>query len=92
MGVMIAAPSIPAFASDLTAAFGGLPLTFELSRVGLAIVMTLVLIFFAVASIVLIYHWRRFPFEQDVFDRVERLYEAVSVILVTIAVFGIFFS
>lgn len=68
-----------------------LPLRFELSPIGLAVVLALVGIFFSVASIVLIYHWRRFPFDQEVFDRVERVYEIVSMLLITAAVFGIFF-
>jgi hypothetical protein len=93
MVLMLATPTVPKVSpSDFTAAFGGLPLRFELSQVSLAIVMAMVLIFFSVASVVLLYHWRRFPFEHDTFHRAERVYEAVSLLLVAIAVFGIFFS
>jgi membrane protein implicated in regulation of membrane protease activity len=87
---MLETPAVPA--SDLSAVFGGLPLQFELSPFALIIIMALVLIFFAVVSVVLIYHWRRFPFEHQTFHRVERLYEVVSIILVTLAVGALFFS
>jgi len=86
---MIATPIIPKI-PGIT--WSGLPLKFELTPVTLGIVMTLVLIFFAVVSLVLLYHWRRFPFEHETFQRVEKVYEVVSLVLVAIAVFAVFFS
>lgn len=93
MAVMLATPTVPVLpVPDLSSALGGLPLRFELSPVALAVVLALAGIFFAVVSVVLVYHWRRFPFEQDVFDRVERWYFGVSSLLIGLAVLAIIFS
>jgi hypothetical protein len=89
----VPAPVVPTFNfSALTKALAALRLQFDLSQLGLGIVMALVGIFFAVASVVLLYHWRRFPYEHQTLHRVERLYELVSILLIAVAVFGIFFA
>lgn len=62
----------------------------ELAPVGLMIVIMLVSVFFATLSVILIYHWRRFPYEQTVFHRVERLYFLVAFVLLGISIVCIF--
>jgi len=68
------------------------PLRFDLSPLGLGIVFVLVCILFATVSLVLIYHWRRFPYEQEVFDRVEKIYLIVAAVLMAVSVVAILAS
>ena len=90
---MIATPTVPVMSGgDLTTFLGGLPLHFELSQAALAIALALVGILFATVSVVLIYHWRRFPFEQEVFARVERLYFLVATVLLVMSVLFVFIA
>lgn len=79
-------------ASDFFAVWGGLPIHLELSPVVLAALLLPVGIFVAVLSVMLIYHWRRFPFEHDLFRWVERIYLLGVFCLLAVAILGIIFS
>ena len=90
---MLTAPAIPpVIAPDLANALGGFPFHFDFSPLAMGIVLALVAIFFAVVTVVLVYHWRRFPFDQEVFDRVERWYFVVSGVLLAVSLIGILFT
>ena len=52
----------------------------------------LVGIFIAAVTVVLIYHWRRFPFEHEIFQSAERMYLSGVVFLLALAVLGIFIA
>ena len=71
---------------------GVFPLTAEISPAVLTVLVALVGIFVAALTVMLMYHWRRFPFEHDLFRRVERLYFFGVVLLLGAAVIGIFLS
>lgn len=71
---------------------GSLPLRLEPTPLALAVLIMLVGIFVAAISVVLIYHWRRFPFERELFRWVERAYLVGVVFLLAVAVLGIFLS
>lgn len=90
---MLSTPLIPQGpAPTWGSILAGFPLQVDLSPIALAVVLVLVCILFAAVSIVLVYHWRRFPFEQEVFDRVEKVYMLVSGILLAISVLAIVLS
>lgn len=90
---MIATPTVsPVSIQSLSNLFGGFPLQLELSRVALLVLLLLVSVFFAALSVIFVYHWRRFPYEQAVFSRVEHLYFSVSIIFLAVALFGIVLS
>lgn len=83
MGMMLPTPTVPVIPqSDLAGALGGFPLTLDLSPIALMIVLLLAGLFFAAISVIMVYHWRRFPYERTVFDRVERWYFRVAGLLV----------
>jgi hypothetical protein len=90
---MLEGPIIPSISSsDLLAVWGGLPLRIELSPMVLAALLLPVGIFIAALSVMLIYHWRRFPFEHALFRWVERVYLLGVFVLLTIATLGIVLS
>jgi hypothetical protein len=51
--------------------------------------MALVGILIAALSVMLVYHWRRFPFEHSVFQTAERIYSVGVILLLCAAAFGI---
>jgi len=58
----------------------------------LVVLTMLVGIFVAAMTVMLVYHWRRFPFEHDVFRLAERVYMIGVVLLLAAAVAGILLS
>lgn len=87
---MLTAPEAPAVqAPDLLASWGNLPIQLEVSPVVLAVLLALVGVFVAIVSVVLMYHWRRFPFEHDTFRWAERIYLAGTAVLLGLAVLGV---
>jgi hypothetical protein len=90
---MLATPTVPpAKTPDLLAAWGVLPLRFEVSSLALVTLLVLAGIFVAAISVVLIYHWRRFPFEHQTFRWAERIYLFGVFTLLGAAVIGILLS
>jgi hypothetical protein len=90
---MLQAPVLPSISSpDLLAAWGGLPVRVELSPTVLAALILPVGIFVAALSVMLVYHWRRFPFEQGLFRWVERVYFLGVAALLAVSVLGIIFA
>ena len=83
-------PTIPGSAADGIALM--LPIRLELSPLALAVVLVLAAIVFGVMSVIFVYHWRRFPYEQEVFGRVEKLYFVVSLALLAAGLAGILMS
>jgi hypothetical protein len=84
-------PTVPALANtDLLHIWGGLPIRAQLSPVVLAVLLMLAGIFVAALSVMLVYHWRRFPYNQDVFRRAERVYFVGVVAFIAVALVGIF--
>jgi hypothetical protein len=79
---MLTLPAVPMFSG---AHLSG-PVPVELAPIGLAVIIMLASAFFAAVSVILVYHWRRFPYEQEVFHRVERLYFFVSFVLLGLAI------
>jgi len=53
------------------------------------VLLALVGIFVATLSVMLIFHWRRFPFETDLFTRVEHWYLFGVFVFIAAAVVGI---
>lgn len=87
---MVNTPTIPAVSGpDLLTAWAHLPLVAEISPLALAVLLALVGIFVAAVSVVLVYHWRRFPFEYDIFRWAERMYLSGVFALCVVAVAGI---
>ena len=86
----MATPTVPSVVGghELLADIGGLPLTFELSTTALLALLLLVAIFWAALSVVLIYHWRKFPYEAATFRRVERWYVFGSAVFFVAALAG----
>lgn len=88
--------SVPQFSNPLSGAFSGnldiFPIVLDFSPLALLIVTMLAGIFIAVVSVVLLYHWRRFPFEYETFKRAERVYLFGTVVFLAIAVVGILAS
>ncbi len=74
---------------DFLTAWGGFPVRVELSPLVLAVFLALAGIFVASVTVILIYHWRRFPFEHEVFRWVERVYLLGTLVLLGLALFGI---
>lgn len=90
---MIDTPATPALpGSDFSGLFGGLPLQAEISGFALAILFALVGIFVATVSVILVYHWRQFPFERPTFQWAERVYLFGAFVLSIVAAAGIFFT
>jgi len=89
-GDMLNVPEAPHVNTpDLFAAWGGLPIRAEISPVVLAVFLALAGIFVAGVTVVLIYHWRRFPFEHETFRWAERLYLLGTSVLLGVALLGI---
>jgi hypothetical protein len=65
------------------------PIVIEISPMVLVLFLVLASIFLAIVSVILVYHWRRFPFEHELFRRVERVYTSVLLILGLTAAVGI---
>ncbi len=89
---MLQTPAIPALPTPGIQSFGTalqFPLPLTLDPVTLTVVLALVGIFIAALSVVLIYHWRRFQFELELFRRVEHWYLFGVAILLAAAVLGI---
>jgi hypothetical protein len=93
---MLATPPVPqlnnAVLPDFAGSLATLPIQLEITPLALVVLTLLVGIFVAALSVVLVYHWRRFPFEHDTFRSAERLYLAGVVILLAVAVAGILIS
>jgi uncharacterized BrkB/YihY/UPF0761 family membrane protein len=89
-------PPVPQFTNPVGGIFSGklasLPIVFVFSPLVLIVLTMLVGIFVAALSVMLIYHWRRFPFEHDVFHRVERIYLTGVALLLVVVVFSILFA
>ena len=68
---------------------GGFSMQLAVSPLVLVVLTMLVGIFVAAMTVMLVYHWRRFPFEHDVFRRAERMYMVGVVLLLAVAVVGI---
>ncbi len=84
---VVPVPSAP----DLGSLWHGM-FNLTLDPIVLLVLLVLVGIFTAVLSVMLVYHWRRFPFEMDLFRRVEHWYLFGVAVLLAAAVFGIFAS
>jgi len=65
--------------------FGNFPIPIDISPLVVGIIFVLVGIFVAAISVILIYHWRRFPFEYERFKWVERVYLSGTGALLAIA-------
>lgn len=81
-------PPIPHIGGPL----GSFTLQLGVSPLMLVVLTMLVGIFVAAVSVMLVYHWRRFPFEQEVFRTVENVYMAGVALLLVTAVVGILLS
>jgi hypothetical protein len=90
---MLEGPVVPSVqAPDLLASWGGFPVRVELSPLVLSVLLALAGVFVAAVSVMLVYHWRRFPFEQELFRWVERVYFLGVVVLLGVSVLGIVLS
>lgn len=90
MKAMLTAPEVPAVQSpDLLASWGSLPVAVEVSPLVLAVLLAIVGVFVAAVSVVLMYHWRRFPFEHATFRWAERIYLLGVTVLLLAAVAGV---
>ncbi len=67
-------------------------MTVELSPLVLVSLASLVGVFIAAVTVILLYHWRRFPFEHEIFKTAERVYIGGVIALGAIAGLGILFS
>lgn len=74
---------------DLPGVLTSLPLRIEISQTILLVLVVLVGILVAAISVMLVYHWRRFPFEHALFRTSERVYTAGVILLLCAAAFGI---
>jgi len=52
-------------------------------------ILGLVLLFFAIFSVILVYHWRRYGFESEKVAFTEKIYFPVSIILIGAAILSI---
>ncbi len=93
---MLATSPVPQFSTPalprLWGSLGGFSVQLQISPLVLVVLTMLVGIFVAAMTVMLVYHWRRFPFEHDVFRVAERVYTVGVVILLTMAVVGIFLT
>lgn len=93
---MVVNTPIPQFSAPVLPHIGGTLGNFSMqlavSPLVLVVLTMLVGIFVAAMTVMLVYHWRRFPFEHDVFRRAERIYMAGVVVLLVVAVVGIFLT
>ena len=89
---MLATPSVPALpvpSHVSLGSFSGASFHVTFDPVILTVLLALVGIFVAMLSVMLIYHWRKFPFEHDLFRRVEHWYLFGVFVLFAVAVVGI---
>ena len=90
---MLVTPQIPRLFSglfpDTASTITSLPLRIEVSSLMLIVLAVLVGIFIATITVILLYHWRRFPFEVETFRTAERIYLSGVVIFLAVAVIGI---
>ena len=93
---MLAAPQVPKFGAtaipDITGSLMSFPVTIEASPLVLAVLTSLAGVFIAIMTVVLVYHWRRFPFEHEIFRTAERIYLGGVAVFLAIAVVGILIS
>ncbi|MCC6934097.1 MAG: hypothetical protein IT406_00150 [Candidatus Yanofskybacteria bacterium] len=91
---MLTGPQVPQLSQaplpEFRMAWGGEALRLEISPLSLVVLTLLAGIFVAAMSVVLVYHWRRFPFEHETFRRAERVYLFGVVVFLAMAVAGIF--
>ena len=88
-------PVVPRFGGslpDLGSSLLSLPIHIEISQLILVVLTMLVSIFAAAVSVILVYHWRRFPFEHAIFLAAERAFLIGVGVLVAIAFVGIIFA
>jgi tellurite resistance protein TehA-like permease len=91
MRQMLATPTFsPLSLPSLSNLSGNFPLRLELSPEALLVLFLVAGVFFAAMSVIFVYHWRRFPYEQEIFNRVEVLYFGVASALLAIAFISIF--
>ena len=69
-----------------------MPVTVELSPLLLVSLASLAGVFIAAVTVILLYHWRRFPFEHDTFKMAERVYIGGVIALGAIVGLGILLS
>ena len=90
---MFQTPQLPHLAprgiSDFTGSWASLPLQLDISPLVLVVLTSLAGIFIGAVSVVLIYHWRRFPFEQEIFRNAERIYIIGVGVFLALAFVGI---
>lgn len=93
---MIANPSVPPIVGaplpDFAGAVASLPIRIEFSPLILVVLAMLAGIYIAAMSVVLLYHWRRFPFEHAIFLTAERIYLTGVALLLSVVVVGILIS
>ncbi|MBP6885848.1 MAG: hypothetical protein KBC02_01225 [Candidatus Pacebacteria bacterium] len=93
---MLVSPQLPRITGvpfpDLQSVWTSLPVTVELSPLVLVSLASLVGVFIAAVTVILLYHWRRFPFEHEIFKTAERVYIGGVIALGAIAGLGILFS
>jgi hypothetical protein len=79
---------LPAVTPDWSALVS-LPLRVSVSQTILILVFALVVVFWAIMTVIFIYHWRRFPYGKVFLGRIEWLYLGVSAVLILLALGGI---
>lgn len=93
---MLATPSVPQFSGvpipNIAGAMMSFPIRVEMSPLILVVLTMLVGIFVAAISVILVYHWRRFPFEPRIFRAAERIYFMGVLLGCVFAVVGILIS
>lgn len=96
MEYMLSTPQVPQLSQapipELRMLWGDTPLRLEASPLSLVVLTMLVGIFVAAVTVVLVYHWRRFPFEHETFRYAERVYLLGVAVFLVIAVVGILIS
>lgn len=78
---------IPATAFGTILSF---PLQVSVSETALILAVTITVAFWTVMTMIYLYHWRKFPYDQTVLRRLERLYLFVSASLILLALGGMF--
>ena len=66
------------------------PLAVSVSPTILALAFALVVAFWAVMTVIYMYHWRRFPYGKEVLRKLERVYLIVSSVIIVLALGGMF--
>ena len=84
-----AVPVLPTPAHVSLGALSGISVHVTFDPIILTVLLALVGIFVATLSVMLIFHWRRFPFETDLFTRVEHWYLFGVFVFIAAAVVGI---